>query len=65
MRKLAATLLLIPGAWSLIAPQATLGLPQLQWMSHHVFPGETLLGALLITTAYLLIGRGRTTSTLK
>lgn len=48
--------MLIFGAWFLIAPQASLGLQELRWMSHHVFPGETLVGVLLITLGYLLIG---------
>ena len=50
-------LLLLPGAWSLIAPQANLGLQELRFLSRHVFPGESLVGAVLLATAYFLLDR--------
>jgi hypothetical protein len=50
-------ILLAPGAWSLIAPQANLGLQEFRFLSRHVFPGQSLFGAILIAAAYFLLGR--------
>ena len=47
--------LLLSGAWMLVAPQAKLGLKQLQWMNHGSFRGEVLLGVLVIGTALYLL----------
>jgi len=57
MKRAVGFILLVPGAWSLIAPQANLGLQQLRFLSHHVFPGESLVGAVLLAVAYFLLGR--------
>ena len=56
MKRTTAFALIILGAWALIAPQANLGLDQLRWISHHVFPGEALVGILLLGIAYYLLG---------
>jgi hypothetical protein len=50
-------ILLIPGAWCLIAPQANLGLQELRFLSRHVFPGQPLVGAMLLVAAYFLLGK--------
>jgi hypothetical protein len=50
-------ILLVPGAWSLIAPQANIGLQELRFLSRHVFPGQSLVGAVLLAAAYFLLGK--------
>ena len=57
MRKAAGVVLLMLGAWALIAPQANLGLTELRWIARYAFPGEALLGVLLLGAAYLLLGK--------
>ena len=57
MKRVAAFILFVPGVWSLIAPQANLGLPQLRFLSRYAFPGESLVGAVLLAAAYFLLGR--------
>ena len=57
MRRAVGFLLLVPGAWSLIAPQANLGLQELRFLSRHVFPGQSLVGAILLAAAYFLLGK--------
>ena len=46
--KLLAAVALVAGLWMIIAPQARIGLPALQWLSRSVFPGEALVGAALL-----------------
>ena len=43
------------GAWMIVSPQAVLGLDQLKWMYKYAFPGEVLLGALLMTVSLQLL----------
>jgi hypothetical protein len=43
------------GAWMIVSPQAVLGLDQLKWMYKYSFPGEVLLGALLMTGSLQLL----------
>lgn len=57
MRKAVGVVLLLAGTWALIAPQANLGLTELRWIARSAFPGEALLGALLLGGAYLLLGK--------
>jgi hypothetical protein len=57
MRRILGGILLVPGAWALIAPQANLGLPELRWMARSSFPGEALVGAVIVGLAYYLIGQ--------
>ena len=46
------------GLWMIIAPQARMGLPALRWMSSSVFPGEALVGALvLLAGLWMSLGR--------
>ena len=54
-RRLAGAVLLLLGAWSLVAPQANLGLPALRWLSQYAFPGEALAGILVLIAAYFLL----------
>jgi hypothetical protein len=57
MRRTLGLILLVLGAWALIAPQANLGLPELRWMARTSFPGEALVGIGIFALAYYLIGR--------
>ncbi len=56
MRRILGFILLAPGAWALVAPQANLGLPELRWMARNSFPGEALIGAAIVGLAYYFIG---------
>ena len=53
--KVLGWILLIAGSWMLVSPEALLGLKQLKWMYHYAFPGEVLLGILLLGLAYYLL----------
>jgi Na+/H+-dicarboxylate symporter len=55
LRALLGSILLAAGAWMLIAPQARLGLKQLQWMSNGTFRGEAILGILAISVSIYLL----------
>jgi hypothetical protein len=57
VKRAAGLILLIPGAWSLIAPQANLGLQELRFLSRHVFPAQPLVGVVLVSVAYFLLGK--------
>lgn len=56
MKRVLAFNTLILGAWGLISPEANLGLAQLRWISHYVFPYETFAGMILLGLACYLIG---------
>ena len=47
------------GFWMLVAPQARIGLPALQWLSNSTFPGEALVGAALLLTGLTGLLGGR------
>jgi Na+/H+-dicarboxylate symporter len=47
------------GLWMVIAPQARMGLPALRWMSTTVFPGEALVGALVLLAGLWMSLGGR------
>jgi Na+/H+-dicarboxylate symporter len=53
--QLAGWVLMLPGAWMIVSPQALLGINQLKWMHNYAFPGEIVPGALLMTLALSLI----------
>jgi len=53
--RLLGWLLMAFGAWMIVSPQALLGLDQLKWMHKYAFPGEVLLGALVMTAALQLL----------
>jgi hypothetical protein len=57
LKKSPGVIFLLAGALALIAPQANSGLTELRWVSHYAFPGEALVGAVLVGLAYLLLGR--------
>lgn len=56
MKRVLAYITLILGAWGLISPQANLGLAQLRWISHYVFPYETFAGMVFLGLACYLLG---------
>lgn len=56
MKRGLAFITLILGAWGMISPQANLGLAQLRWISHYVFPYETFVGMVLLGLACFLMG---------
>jgi hypothetical protein len=55
LSKLVGWILMAMGAWMIVSPQAVLGLDQLKWMYKYAFPGEVLLGALLMTGSLQLL----------
>jgi hypothetical protein len=55
LRRLVGWLLFLIGTWMMVSPQAVLGLNELKWMARYAFPGEVLLGAVVLSAAYLLI----------
>jgi hypothetical protein len=57
LRRILGFVLLVSGAWGLIAPQANLGLTELRWMSRYAFPGEAFVGIVFLGLAYYLLGR--------
>lgn len=58
MRKAAGWALLAVGLWMMVSPQAALGLEQLRWAAAYAFPGEVLLGAVVLSLAYYLVRFG-------
>ena len=48
-------ILMAAGAWMLVSPQALLGLDELKWIHSYAFPGEVVLGALVMTAALSLL----------
>ncbi|MGH9350765.1 MAG: hypothetical protein ACRD2G_01160 [Terriglobia bacterium] len=56
MKRALAFILLMLGSWGLISPQANLGLAQLRWISHYVFPYETFAGMAVLVLAFYLMG---------
>ncbi len=56
MKKIAVVVFLSLGCWALIAPQANLGLTELRWLARFAFPGEALVGVVLLGLAYYLLG---------
>lgn len=55
MRKVAGWLLFLVGTWMMVSPQAVLGLDQVRWMAQYAFPGEVLVGALVLSAAFFLV----------
>ncbi len=59
LSRLIGWILMALSAWMIVSPQSLLGLDQLKWMYHYAFPGEVMLGALLMTVSlYLLTPKG-------
>jgi hypothetical protein len=53
--KVIGWILLGVGAWMIVSPQALLGLDQLKWMYRFAFPGEVLVGALVLSASLKLL----------
>ena len=53
-RRLAGWVLMAVGTWMLVSPQAVLGLNQLKWMYNYSFPGEVVLGVLVLSASLYL-----------
>jgi len=49
------SVLFIIGFWMFISPQSILGLKELKWMYQYAFPGEILVGSIVLSLAYYLI----------
>ncbi|MGA2991233.1 MAG: hypothetical protein ABSD88_12225 [Candidatus Korobacteraceae bacterium] len=56
MRRILGIILALVGSWMLISPQALLGLAELKWMYKYAFPGEVLIGIVVISIGFYLIG---------
>jgi len=48
-------ILMAAGTWMLVSAQALLGLDELKWSHKYAFPGEVVLGALLMTTSFYFL----------
>jgi hypothetical protein len=55
MRKFLGCITFLAGSWMLLSPQAHLGLAGLQWMVKYAFPGEVLLGIIVLSAAYYFL----------
>jgi Na+/H+-dicarboxylate symporter len=53
--RLIGWIIMVSGGWMIVSPQALLGLDQLKWMYRYTFPGEVLLGALVMSFALKLL----------
>lgn len=56
MRRILGIILALIGSWMLVSPQALTGLSELKWMYKYAFPGEILVGIVVISVAFYLIG---------
>lgn len=55
MRKVFSWILFLLGAWMLVCPQSTLGLKQLKWLANYAFPGEILIGIVVVSAGLYLM----------
>jgi Na+/H+-dicarboxylate symporter len=55
-------ILMAAGTWMLVSPQALLGLDELMWIHKWAFPGEVVLGALVMTTSLYLLAPAESAS---
>jgi Na+/H+-dicarboxylate symporter len=55
LQRLLGWILLAPGMWMLVSPQAVLGLNLLKWMHDYAFQGEVVLGVLVLGIALYLL----------
>jgi Na+/H+-dicarboxylate symporter len=60
LSKFAGWILLASGGWMIVSPQALLGIDLLKWMHNYAFPGEVLLGALVMSASLRLLAPPRT-----
>lgn len=52
MKKILGYILLAAGSWMLLSPQSLTGIKYLKWMYNYTFPGEVLLGIVVLSLAY-------------
>jgi hypothetical protein len=52
MRTIVVALTAGVGSWMLVSPQSLTGLKQLKWMYSYAFPGEVLVGIVILSLAY-------------
>jgi len=55
LSRLIGWMLMALSAWMIVSPQSLLGLDQMKWMYHFAFPGEVMLGALVMTVSLHLL----------
>jgi Na+/H+-dicarboxylate symporter len=55
LSRLTGWILLAFGGWMIVSPQALLGIDWLKWMHNYAFPGEVLLGALVLSISLKLL----------
>jgi Na+/H+-dicarboxylate symporter len=55
VRGLIGWILIAAGTWMLVSPQALLGLNELKWIHKYAFPGEVVLGAVVMTVSLYLL----------
>jgi Na+/H+-dicarboxylate symporter len=55
LSRLIGWILLALGGWMIVSPQALLGLDKLKWMYQYAFPGEVVLGALVMTVSLRIL----------
>ena len=53
--RLIGWILMTISAWMIVSPQSLLGLNQLKWMYNYAFPGEVVLGALVMAVSLHLV----------
>ncbi len=56
MRRILGIIVALVGSWMLVSPQAMLGLKELRWMYKSAFPGEVLIGIVVVAVGFYLIG---------
>jgi len=55
LSKLIGWVLMAFSSWMIVSPQALMGLDQLKWMYKYAFPGEVVLGALVMAVSLHLL----------
>lgn len=55
MKKIVGWVLMALGSWMLVAPQSLTGLKELRWMSKMTFPGEVMVGIVVLSAAYYFL----------
>ncbi len=56
MKKTLGYALLAAGSWMLLSPQSLTGIKYLKWMYDYAFPGEVLLGMVVLGASYYCLG---------
>lgn len=55
MRKFFGYVLGAAGCWMLLSPQSLTGIKYLQWMHRYAFPGEVLVGIVVLCVASYML----------